>query len=112
MGALCSFCVCVMLTPQLYLVPKFKKERYYAATRMSNLIGLKDLPVGLVSLGKATKSTQLIADFRDKTRIQDHMNMNVTHSNTTIDCHIWYSIFTEKHSLNEKLGRSFLSACM
>jgi hypothetical protein len=41
----------------------------------SLIVGLKDLQVRLVSLGKATKSTQWIAGFRDKIRIQDLLNM-------------------------------------
>jgi hypothetical protein len=45
----------------------------------SLIVGLKDLPVRLVSLGKATKSTQWIAGFRDKIRIQDHLNMKQCH---------------------------------
>jgi len=45
--------LCLMLTTQLYLVPKFKKERYYAATRMHSLIvGLKRpaSPIGFTGL--------------------------------------------------------------
>jgi hypothetical protein len=46
---------------------------------MCSLIGLKYQPVRLVSLGKTTKSTQWIAGFWDKIRIQDHLNMKQCH---------------------------------
>ena len=45
----------------------------------SLIVGLKELSVRLVSLGKATKSTQCIAGFRDKIIIQDHLNIKQCH---------------------------------